>query len=297
MSDTYSAIWVSHSSIEAFLACPRAYFLRHLYKDPHTNRKISLITPALALGQAVHEVIESLSKLPVEERFNRSLLQKLDDAWQKVTGRQGGFHSQSQEEHYLELGRQMLRRADTHRGPLERKAVKIKTKPSLDLPYFWLSQDEEIILCGKIDWLEYLPDDDSVKILDFKTGVKEQSPDSLQLPIYYLLASHCQHRPVTGASYWYLRHHNLPSEQQLPDLDQASSQVLAIAKRIKLARKLRKFDCPHGGCRHCDPYEAIMAGRATKVGISDIGHQLYALFEGSPDDKPEGSAEADSQIL
>ena len=63
MADKYTAYWVSHSSINDFLKCPRAYFLKNVYKDPKTGRKIKLISPPLALGQAVHEVVESLSVL------------------------------------------------------------------------------------------------------------------------------------------------------------------------------------------------------------------------------------------
>ena len=70
--DKYSAVWVSHSSISDFLKCPRAYFLRNVYKDPATGHKITVVTPPLSLGTAVHEVIESLAVLPVEERLKIS---------------------------------------------------------------------------------------------------------------------------------------------------------------------------------------------------------------------------------
>jgi CRISPR/Cas system-associated exonuclease Cas4 (RecB family) len=91
MKDKYSAVWVSHSSMSDYLKCPRAYYLRNVYRDPKTNHKISLIAPALALGQAVHEVIESLSILPIEKRFEESLLAKFDRVWKKVSGQKGGF--------------------------------------------------------------------------------------------------------------------------------------------------------------------------------------------------------------
>jgi len=43
-----------------------------------------------------------------------------------------------------------------------------------------------------VDWLEYKEETDSVRIIDFKTGKFDEDPDSLQLPIYYLLATHTQ---------------------------------------------------------------------------------------------------------
>ena len=64
MPDQYTAVWVSHTSISDFLQCPRAYYLKNVYKDPKTRHKIQLMSPPLALGQVVHSVLESLSILP-----------------------------------------------------------------------------------------------------------------------------------------------------------------------------------------------------------------------------------------
>ncbi len=181
------------------MQCPRAYYLKNVYKDPKTKHKIQLISPPLALGAAVHNVIEALSVIPAEERFSESLIKKFDQEWKKFTGIRGGFFDEQTEMVYKERGEEMLRRVMNNPGPLGRLAVKIKE----DLPWFWLSEEEEIILCGKIDWLEYLPETDQVHIIDFKTGKNDEKEDSLQLPIYHLLVHYCQHREVVKASYWY----------------------------------------------------------------------------------------------
>ncbi|QQS44706.1 PD-(D/E)XK nuclease family protein [Candidatus Roizmanbacteria bacterium] len=96
---------------------------------------------------------------------------------------------------------------------MARKAVKIKE----DLPHYWLSEEDNIILCGKIDWLEYLPETDSVHIIDFKTSKYDEDGDSLQLPIYYLLVTNTQKREVSKASYWYLERNDDLTEKELPD--------------------------------------------------------------------------------
>ena len=186
--DKFSAVWVSHTSIRMFRECPRAYYLGNIYRDPLTNHKIKIMSPPLALGQAVHEVIESLSVLPAAKRMNESLVLKLDTVWEKVSGKNGGFVDIDTEHQYKTRGQEMLRRVMNHPGPIVNPAVKIKQ----DLPYYWLSEEDNIILCGKLDWLEYLPDTDGVHIIDFKTGKRNEDPTSLQLPIYHLLAHHCQ---------------------------------------------------------------------------------------------------------
>jgi ATP-dependent helicase/DNAse subunit B len=274
LKDKFSAVWVSHSSIGDYLKCPRAYFLKNMYRDPKSNHKIMLMQPPLALGQAVHEVVESLSQLPSDKRFEESLLTKYDRAWQKVSGKMGGFASESEEANAKERGASMIKRIMEHPGPLSNRAIKIRQ----DLPYFWLSEEDNIILCGKIDWLEYLEATDSVHIIDFKTGKFDEDPDSLQLPIYTLLAKNCQTRAVTKASYWYLDRDDTPTEVSLPSEEDATKRVMEAAKKIHLARKLEHFKCPQkDGCRVCRPYESIISGAATFVGVGGYSQDIYIL--------------------
>jgi ATP-dependent helicase/DNAse subunit B len=272
-NDKFSAVWVSHSSISDFLKCPRLYYLRNVYKSPNTGHKITVMKPPLALGQAVHEVVESLSVLPVEDRLAVSLLKRFDTAWEKVSGKMGGFADKNEEEDYKERGRQMLRRVEKHPGPILRKAVKI----GQSLPHYWLSEEENIILCGKIDWLEWNEDDDSVNIVDFKTGKNEEGTDSLQLPIYRLLSANTQNRVVRGAYYWYLNTDDEPKEAEMPELAEAESRVLEIARRVKLGRQINHLKCPKGGCFACRDMERVFNGEGELVGESEYRQDIYIL--------------------
>lgn len=286
-ADKFSAVWVSHSSIGDFLKCPRLYYLKNVYKRPETGHKMTMMSPPLALGQTVHEVIEGLSVLPTSERFNESLLTKFDRVWPKVTGKKGGFSNPEQELSYKQRGEAMLRRVQNNPGPLKNLAVKIK----MDLPHYWLSEEENIILCGKIDWLEYFPDTDTVQIIDFKTGKNEESDDSLQLPIYTLLVANCQKRTATKACYWYLERNDELTEKALPDLGESRERVLKVAKEMKLARKLERFKCRDGeGCAACKDFEAILAGEAEFVGTNDYKADVFIL-------KKYQTEEADSEVL
>ena len=271
--DKYSAVWVSHSSISDWLSCPRAYWLKNVYKNPQTRKKMAIVSPPLSLGQAVHEVIESLSVLAVDRRLAEPLLAKFNQAWEKVKGKKGGFLSETEEAKYKERGKEMLLRVEKNPGPLKNLAVKIQ----MELPYYWLSEKDNIILCGKIDWLEYLKDEEAVHIIDFKTGKNEEKADSLQLPIYYLLVSHTQDRPVKKVSYWYIDRESKPVEQKLKDLESAEEKILKIAKEMKLARQLNRFKCPQGGCRNCLPMERILQGEGELVGIDGMDREVYIL--------------------
>lgn len=274
LKDKYSAIWVSHSSIGDYLRCPRAYYLSNVYRDPRTHRKIAIMQPALALGQVVHETLDSISELSSGDRFAKPLTDTFDRLWERIKGKKGGFATPEEEARFRERGKAMIDRVIAHPGPLSRKAVKIRQ----ELPYFWLSEEDNIILCGKIDWLEYDEEKDGVKIIDFKTGKFDEGPDSLQLPIYYLLVTNTQSRPVTGAKYWYLERDDEPVDIELPDMATAKETILEVAKRIALARKLERFVClQKEGCPACRPLESVVAGKAEFIGTDERNRDIYIL--------------------
>ena len=286
MKDKYSAVWVSHSSMGDFLKCPRAYYLHNVYKDLKTRRKINIINATLSLGTAVHEVLEGLVKngIKVEDRFKEPLTKKLEKVWDKVSGKKGGFSSYEEEMEIKTRAESMLLRVEKNREPLLHKTVRIKNGGNNMPPNFFLSPDENIILCGKIDWLIYRPEDDSVHILDFKTGKNEEKEESLQLLIYRLLLENLQKRKVNGASYWYIDRDDKPIEVFLPDKKKAFEKVIKIAREVKEMREKTNeispeevFLCPKGnnGCFACRPFEKILQGEAEYVGLDDMNHDLY----------------------
>ena len=143
--DKYNAVWVSHSSINDFIKCPRAYFLRNMYKNER-NRKINLVSPALSLGISVHETLEGLLAFKAEERFLKPLQETFEENWKKVSGKIGGFKSQAEEDEAKERAKKMIDRVDAHRGPLTKLAVKLKEHANNMPPNFYLSEADNINL-------------------------------------------------------------------------------------------------------------------------------------------------------
>lgn len=268
MNDKYSATWVSHSSMGDFKKCPRSYFLKNVYKDPETGKKIGITTPALSLGSAVHEVVEGLAKYKAEDRINVPMMDQFEKVWSIFSGKRGGFTSTEMESETKARGIEMIKRVKDNIDPLLYKTVKLKGGRNNMPPNYFLSEKDNIILCGKIDWLQYREEDDSVYIIDFKTGKNEENEDSLQLPIYQLLLHNLQKRKVNGASYWYLDKDDTPKTVELPDLDSSFSKVYEMAIKVKTAREKKDFHCPNGdkGCFACRPLERILKGEAEYVG-------------------------------
>jgi ATP-dependent helicase/DNAse subunit B len=277
VKDKYSATWVSHSSMGDFVRCPRAYYLHNIYKDPKTGHKVSIVNGALSLGVAVHNTLEALKEIPLEERMARNLLSDFETEWARVSGKTGGFKDETEEVAAKERGENMIRRVIASPGPIARKTVRLKSNDMI--PNFYLSEEDNIILCGLIDWLEYMPTDDSVRVIDFKTGKNDENEDSLQLPIYLLLLTELQKRKVSGAAYWYLDREDGFVEKQLPTVEEAKLRVLEVAQRVKEARQKKEFTCLRGeaGCFNCKPYEAILKGEAESLGVGGFGQDLYFL--------------------
>ena len=177
-----------------------------------------------------------------------------------------------------ERGMEMLHRVKDNMSPLLQKTVKLKEGKNGMPPNYFLSEEENIILCGKIDWLIWKPEDDSLHILDFKTGKNEENEDSLQLPIYALLLHALQKRKISGAGYWYLDMEDKPRDMTLPSIDESYEKVIKIARKVKEIRQKREFICKNGeaGCFACRPLEKVVNGMAEYVGYNDW-QDLYII--------------------
>lgn len=277
MPDKYKAVWISHSSLSDYIKCPQLYYLHNVFKDPNTGRKMSLVSPHMSLGIAVHEVLEGLGDFSAEERLNKKdLLTWYDESFDKVRGEKGGFLSKEQEGEFYARGKKMIENVKENPRFLVNKRIRL---PRNEMnPNFYLSEDDNIILNGLIDWIEYLPDTDTLHIVDFKTGKREESESSLQLPMYLLLCNALQKRNVSKASYWYLETDTLV-EKELPDKDEAHRAVLDQARKVKEAREKKEFFCQRGeeGCLHCLPYIKFMKGDNSykNVGVGGFNQTLF----------------------
>jgi hypothetical protein len=266
-----------------------------MYKSPKTGNKMSIVSPHMSLGIAVHNVLEGLAEYPSHERMDRDLRAKFEEEWDKVSGKKGGFTSLDEEEQFKMRGKEMINNVIKDPRFLPNKCIKLKrdTMPC----NFYLSEDHNIILNGLVDWIEYLPETDSLHIIDFKTGKHEEKEGSLQLPIYLLLCNALQKRKVSKASYWYLESDKMV-EAPLPDVATAEKEVLEVAMRVKEARRFAKKDgvekifvCRNGaydpttgegGCFGCRPYELILSGDKSMeyVGIGGFSQDMYIMHTG-----------------
>ncbi len=126
MEDKYTAVWVSHSSISDFLKCPRAYYLKNMYKNPNTGKKIEIVKPPLALGSSVHNVLEPLARLAPKSRFDTDILNAFDLEFSKYVGKRGGFRDDTEFETYKLKGHKMLQNVIANKSILENTTLTLQ---------------------------------------------------------------------------------------------------------------------------------------------------------------------------
>jgi ATP-dependent helicase/DNAse subunit B len=257
----YGAVWLSPSSLSDFEKCPRLYFLRNVYKNPKTGRKIHVANPYMSLGVAVHRTIDSISSLPKDIRFTASLHGVFENIWKDISGEIGGFVNTEHESKFKEKGSAMITRIEKTPGPLKNYALKIKEK----IPNMWLSETNLLVLCGVVDWIEVLFDG-SLHIIDFKTG-KNDEEGRLQLPIYYLLVKSYFKNEISRLSFWYLQKEDLPREAELPDVEETIKDLIKRGNEIRGFRKQKEILCSEGGCSYCFEYEQVLRGKVKYVGV------------------------------
>ncbi len=247
-----NGIWLSHTSLGDFLICPRAYFLKNIYRDKKTGYKIQIAAPSLTLGSLVHEMIKWFLEMD-RQTIKEQLLDRFDNFWLKYQGKKGGFTSKEEEESFKKRGREMLDKF------YDNSKILGKMIPPMDFPKYYL--DEDIVLLGNLDCVEELPDG-SLHIIDFKTGTKDEK-DSLQLHIYAILAESNLGKPVSKISYWYLDRDDKPQEAVLDPLEKHLEYLRQKGLEIKQVIESGQWVCKKGEelCWDCRNYQAVIEGK------------------------------------
>ncbi|MCX6791281.1 MAG: PD-(D/E)XK nuclease family protein [Candidatus Gribaldobacteria bacterium] len=260
-------LWISHSGLVDFKICPRAYYLKHLYRNPATGNKIRVTNPFLSLGTAVHYVLEGLANLEPQDRFFIPLVDRLEKVWPTFRGKKGGFNTQPQERFFKKRGVEMLYNLQNNPRLMLNSAYCMENT----LPKIKLFADQEIVLVGSLDWIEKLSDG-SAHIVDFKTSQSEESGESLQLPIYVLLAQYHLKVPIAKTSYWYLdKKIGIIKEIKLSSTNYYINLLREKALQIKASIENGDLETCTGGKKcDCVKYEKAINGEAQYVGCDKV---------------------------
>lgn len=256
-----NTIWISHTSLNDFEKCRQLYYLRNLYRDKKygNNFRLAVASPYLSLGEAVHDAIDHFTeRYEPEQRNIDRLMYEYKRGWSLKPGKIGGFKNDGQENEFKERGESMLERFMKNTYFSKGNPIRV------NFPKLPLVGEDDVVLVGNFDWLEKTPE--GLHVLDFKTG-KEEAEDSLQLPIYTILAEHVLKEPVAKVSYWYLDRDDEPVEMQIPDLTKTLDIVKEKAAKMEDAIKFQDFPCEAeiGYCKNCHEYHKVINDQAEHV--------------------------------
>lgn len=249
-------IFLSYTSLKDFLNCPRAYFLKNVYRDSKTGNRILIASPYMSLGSVVHDTLKWILDMGGQVT-ERGAEEKFRNFWLKFRGKKGGFESREDEATFGKRGLNMLDNFLKNFGSLEKSA------PGMVFPKYYLP--DNLVLIGNIDFLGER-EDGSLHVVDFKTGVNDEK-DPLQLYIYAILAEANLQKEVTAASYWYLDRDDAPRPIVLDPLEPQLEWLKGKAKELKKAIEKGEWICikndaPSGAsCRDCRDYQAILDGK------------------------------------
>lgn len=247
-------IYLSYTSLKDFLSCPRAYYLKNIYRDPKTGFRIQIISPYLVLGSTVHDAIKWYLDMQGQVT-DEQLIQKFRNFWLKYRGKRGGFSSLEEEATFGKRGLKMLDNFLKNAKQLQKSA------PNITFPKYNLV--ENVVMIGNFDFIG--DNGESLDIVDFKTGANDEE-DTLQLYIYSILAEANFGKPVKKASFWYLDRDDKPKEIVLDPLEPKLDWLKEKGLELKKAVEENNWVCikspePAEGCRDCKDYSSIIEGK------------------------------------
>lgn len=262
------ALFLSYTSLKDFLKCPRAYYLKNRYRNPKTGNRVQIVSPHLTLGSLVHDVIKWY--LQTNRTAGKDeVVKNFRGRWLKYRGKRGGFTSLQEEGDFGRRGLQMLDNFFQNKN----------LEPNLPLfDFLRFRIEEKIFFNGKIDFVGQLSDN-TLHVLDFKTGIKEED-DPLQLHAYAILVESNLQKRVSKISYWYLDKDIVPKEAVLDPLESKLDWIKGKCKDIEQAISENEWVCikEKEGCNDCRNYQVIIDGKGEfQFSDFDFKKDMYFL--------------------
>ena len=236
----------SSTKLSMFTECPKSYHFSYL--DPvYSKMKSDLkkrpenIWNFQTLGKAVHNAITLFYHLDLAQRTKDQLKFGLKDVWQSEVmwnqkpplGKWGGFQTIEEEREVYTQALQMLdnffnianKNPDITYLPTSDFKHSIDDYKNLITPI-----SKEVDISGKFDLV--VNNGDSLEVVDFKTGKKEESKD-FQLRFYKALAEEKFQKPVSKASFYFLRNGKIQDFPLEEDTQNIKEEILDMVKTIK----------------------------------------------------------------
>lgn len=170
---TNKKLYISTTSIQTFLQCRKKFKYKYIDKLSLSEKKTSKY---ISFGSSMHLALADFNSIKDQ---NLKTLDILHNLLRKNWVRDG-YESIQEEKEFGLRGLDML--SNYYSNP------KDTGKDNLIIEKMLYKDFNDYTLCGKLDKV-YLRSDNTIEILDYKTGNTITAIDNLQLSIYLILAN------------------------------------------------------------------------------------------------------------
>lgn len=226
---------LSASALNRYRNCPKQFWFTDIERLPQGPPG-----PILAQGTAVHEALERLMGLPLEQRSAETAERALRAVWCKH--RTGLTFSSREDEaafgrEALDMVRRFAQTSDLTISPLAREQ--------------WLDcrLENGVTLRGKLDRIDARAG--AIELIDYKTGQRQlqadELPDEPAAIIYLLLAEQAYQQPVERVRYLYLRSGQAVDwYPERDDVEEYSRRLLELSSEV-----VERQEWPASPGTHC----------------------------------------------
>ncbi len=223
-------MYFSYSRLASYIYCPYRYCLEYIeeIRPP--------FTASASFGSSLHRALEGFYALPLSHPPLNDLFSLYFRRWLRY-----GYRSRDEEARYFDEGMTILEGYYERNIPEFRPALFVEKRFSVDL--------EGVEFVGVVDRVDKL-DNGSYRVVDYKTAKREETMESLQLPLYHLALERLFGYPPQQLLYYFLR------EQEAARCEireEKQEEALEIVLRVSEGVRRRRFPKNRGeNCQACD---------------------------------------------
>ena len=240
-----SSLRLSPTAVASFRQCPQQYKFRYVDR---LGDQFGGPRPYFTMGNHVHDTLkEFLSVVPLEQRNMETMVRLLKKNWRRY---RVGFRGEEDERRWADKALKQLNSFFTSHDT--------RIRPYLVEAWFETEITPGLVLQSRIDRVD-LQADQTLHIIDYKTGNTPEASDWTQLYLNALVLSRKTPYPVSKASFIYLSSGSMDTAViGEAVLDQATWDLLHTARTI--GREKRFHPQPSSACRRCD-FKSICPAR------------------------------------
>ena len=258
----------SPSALGMYEECPKQFEFAYC-----CGRRWRKRSPHLVVGNAVHEALAFLYRLPVEERSESALHQALRHHWACIPDRDQAFLNESEER---EWGLQTLRSLSDYAARYD-----LGIRPLLVEDWIQARLPNGRVVCGRTDRVDRsVGDRPGIEVIDYKTGRCRINDEGLagqiSARLYALAATRTLHEPVVKVRFVYVTEGiERTWSPDGDDLAAIESELVELTDRVSSDEIFEARPDPMR-CRWCS-YASLCPAR-DETSLEDLRDAATAVF-------------------